>query len=751
MNKNRKLKKAGAVGLSVIMAVTLGMGSTMVCGANTQEKLGVSGIQKLVVEEVQKKLAKTEKEESVANDNAIYKEEIVYAYTDAKGTVNNITVSDWLKNSAGKDTVNDVSNLSNLENVKGDETFSTGENGAIAWDTKDRDIYYQGSSNSQLPVGMEVTYYLDGKEVQPSELVGKSGKFEMHVKYTNQSKEIVDIDGKEIEVNTPFAMVTAMILPEENFSNVTIDNGKILSDGNRTIAIGMGLPGLEESLDLDKDLEIELPDSFVMTADVTDFEMDSTFTIATSELLNDLGLDDVDNMDDLRDSLNELEDASVELVEGTEDLSDGVKTLKDKTGDFTDGLEELADGIDKMSDGAGTLQSGTIEYTDGVGTLADGIKQYVSGTKTLADGVIDYTNGAKKLQKGIQTLSDSTKELPSSLQTLSEGIESYGAGVNELVSEENMTALTNGTSALVNGIETVNGGLTSVQTGVTTINQSLTTLEASYSNNEQLIQSLKGIMATMEDGEQKTQLSAVVTNLETVTEAQKEGIAQLKASTASDSQLGQGIAALVSNTSENSALLKGAESLDTAAKKMSEGGKQLREAYPSLSKGAKQLSQAGKSLPSAMKELTSGAKTLVSNNSELQKGAKQLKKSGKTLNKGASKLSKNSTSLVNGVKVIKEATVKLLSGANQLTDGGSKLTDGIDELYDGSVDLKDGMKKFDKEGIKELTNIFDEDLQNVLDRVNAISKAGKSYNSFSGISSNMDGSVKFVMKSDGIK
>lgn len=751
MNKNRKLRKAGAVGLSVVMAMTLGMGGTMVYGANVQEKLGVNGVQKLVSEEIQKKLTEAEKEETTANDNAVYKEEVVYAYTDAKGTVNNITVSDWLKNSAGKSIVNDVSDLSDVENVKGDETFSTGENGTIAWDTKDSDIYYQGTSNSQLPVGMEVTYYLDGKEVQPSELVGKSGKFEMHVKYTNQSKKTVDVDEKEIEVNTPFAMVTAMILPEENFSNVTVDNGKILSDGNRTIAIGMGLPGLEESLDLDKDLDVELPDSFVMTADVTDFKMDSTFTVATSELLNDLGLDDVDNMEDLKDSLDELADASIDLVKGTKDLSDGVKTLKDKTGDFTDGLDELSDGISQMSDGAGTLQSGTKEYTNGVGTLSDGVKQYVSGAATLADGVIDYTNGAKKLQKGIQTLSDSTKELPSGLQTLSDGINSYGAGVNELVSEENMTALTNGTSALVNGIGTVNSGLTSVQSGVTAINQSLTTLEASYSNNEQLIKSLKGIMATMEDGEQKTQLSAVITNLEKVTATQKAGIAQLKASTASDSQLGQGVATLVSNTSENGALLKGAKSLDTAANKMSAGGEQLRKAFPSLSQGAEQLSKAGKKLPGAMKELTSGAKKLVSNNSKLQKGAKQLKTSGKTLNEGASKLTKNSDTLVSGVKAMKEATEKLLTGSNQLKDGGNKLADGVDELYNGSVDLKDGMKKFNEEGIEELTSTFDEDLQDVLDRVNAVSKAGKSYNSFSGISENMDGSVKFVIKSDDIK
>ncbi len=751
MNKNRKLKKAGAIGLSVVMAMTFGMDGTMIYGANVKEKIGVNSIQKIISEEVQKKLTESDKERTLTKDNDVCKEEVVYAYIDANGTVNNITVSDWLKNSAGKDIVKDVSDLADVENVKGDETFSTEEDGAMAWNVKDKDIYYQGNSDSELPIGMEVTYYLDEKEVQPSELAGKSGTFKMQVKYTNQSKKTVNIDGKKIKVNIPFAMVTAMILPEEHFSNVTIDNGKVLSDGNRTIAIGMGLPGLEDSLDLNKDLDIELPDSFIMTADVTDFKMDSTFTVATSDLLNDLGLDDVDNMDDLKDALDELADASIDLVEGTRDLSDGVKTLKDKTGDFTDGLNQLADGIGQMSEGADTLQSGTEEYTDGVDSLSDGVKQYVSGAVTLSDGVIDYTKGAKKLQKGIQTLSDSTKELPSSLQTLSEGINSYGAGVNELVSEENMAALTNGTSALSKGIEAVNGGLTSVQSGVATIHQSLETLEASYANNEQLIKSFNGMIATMEDGEQKEQLLLLVANLETVTASQKAGIEQLKASTASDSKLNQGITVLVSNTSEKGELLKGAKKLDTAANKMSDGGEQLRKAFPSLSQGAEQLSKAGQSLPSAMKELTSGAKTLVSNNDKLQKGAKQLKTSGKTLKEGAAQLTQNSSALVSGVKTIKEATGKLLAGADQLQDGSNQLSDGVEELYDGSIELRDGMDKFDKEGIEKLTTTFDEDLQNVLDRVNAISKAGKSYNSFSGIDDNMDGSVKFIIKSDSIK
>ncbi len=68
--------------------------------------------------------------------------------------------------------------------------------------------------------------------------------------YKNNEKKNVSVDGKDTEVYTPFVMMTGMILPNETFSNVTIDNGKIISDGNKNIVVGFGMPGLKDSLNL---------------------------------------------------------------------------------------------------------------------------------------------------------------------------------------------------------------------------------------------------------------------------------------------------------------------------------------------------------------------------------------------------------------------------------------------------------------------------------------------------------------------
>ena len=220
MNKNRKIKRSLTTSLAVGMSVMMGAVPVYAAGStDTQD---------------------------------VYKEETVYVNADATGNSDEVTVSDWLKNSGSvSGNLTDESILKEIKNVKGDETFT--ENGdQLTWNTAGEDIYYQGTTDKELPVSVKLTYFLDGKEVKPDELKGKSGHLKIQVQYTNNEKKTVTVDGKEEEVYTPFVMMTGMILPNETFSNVTIDNGKVISDGSRNIVVGFGMPGLKDSLDLDE-------------------------------------------------------------------------------------------------------------------------------------------------------------------------------------------------------------------------------------------------------------------------------------------------------------------------------------------------------------------------------------------------------------------------------------------------------------------------------------------------------------------
>lgn len=145
------------------------------------------------------------------------------------------------------------------------------------WDAQGNDIYYQGNIQKELPVGLSVRYYLDGKSVSPEELKGKSGKVTIRFDYENRQYETVQINGVNQRIYVPFAMLTGMILDNDTFQNVQITNGKLVNDGDRTVVVGLAFPGLQENLNLSRD-DLSIPDSVEITADVTNFSLGMTVT-----------------------------------------------------------------------------------------------------------------------------------------------------------------------------------------------------------------------------------------------------------------------------------------------------------------------------------------------------------------------------------------------------------------------------------------------------------------------------------------
>lgn len=410
MNRNSKLIKRGlttslAVGMSVMV------GAMPVYAASSDKK---------------------------DNDDKLYKEETVYVNADAAGNTDEITVSNWLKNSgdvSGKLT--DKSTLNDIKNVKGDEKY-TADGDKITWNTDGKDIYYQGTTDKELPVSVKLTYYLDGKEIQPNKLKGKSGHLKIKVNYENKSKKNVEVNGKTENMYTAFVMMTGMILPNDNFTNVTIDNGKVISDGNRSIVVGFGMPGLKESLNLDdiKDADdLTIPESLKVEADVTDFEMSSTFTVGLSDLTKDLDLDNITDMDSLQDALDELDDAALELVSGSNTLSDGTKTLADGVDSYTEGADTLNEAIQKYLSKDGELSGSVTEYVNGVNKIVNGVNEYAKGTNSLADGVTSYVNGEKKLAKGakqLTTLSDGLTKIQGAIDKMKASTDNKGEAKEDL-------------------------------------------------------------------------------------------------------------------------------------------------------------------------------------------------------------------------------------------------------------------------------------------------------------------------------
>lgn len=329
-------------------------------------------------------------------DNDADKDESVYLISDANGNVNKTIVVDHLKNKDKKDTLEDASNLSDIENVKGKEKF-TQSGDKLTWQAGGKDIYYQGTATAEPPVTQKVTYYLDGKEISPEDLAGKSGKVKIRFDYTNTTSYTETVNGEKQTVSVPFAAITGLVLGD-GFENIEVTNGKAEVSDSSSVVLGYALPGLKDSLgikDGDLDGDVNIPEYMEMTADVENFSMPAamTFVVNASDYVSTDGIDtsDLDDMiNDLKDASTQLQDGSKTLAEGTDTLSDGLSTLQSKLGTFASGV--------------GTLQSGLKTYTDGVSTLSGGLNKLNSNVPTLSNGITTLNSSAKSLNDGVALL-----------------------------------------------------------------------------------------------------------------------------------------------------------------------------------------------------------------------------------------------------------------------------------------------------------------------------------------------------------
>lgn len=826
MNKNRKMKRKVAASVAVGMSVMMGV--TPAFAAN-----GTS-------------------------NSEVYKEETVYVNAKASGKTDKVTVSNWLKNSGSvSGNLEDESTLSDIKNVKGDEKY-TADGDKLTWSTDSEDIYYQGTTDKKLPVSVKLKYYLDGKEMKPSELKGKSGHLKITVDYKNNEKKNVSVDGKDTEVYTPFVMMTGMILPNETFSNVTIDNGKIISDGNKNIVVGFGMPGLKDSLNLSSEEsdKVTIPESLSIEADVKDFTMSSTYTVALSDLLDDMNMDDIADVDDLQTALDDLEDAALQLVSGSDTLADGAGTLADGVNTYTEGVDTLNAGIQKYLGSNGELSGsvteyvngvnkvvkGVQDYTDGVNTLADGVSSYVDGEKQLAAGASQLTQlstGLKKVQSAIAKMEASTdgkgkdredikvasSELAAGTQALEDSLGTkqvqalmaqVGSMVqtgNELIAQteqlesgmqkgvaEPVTNIVKELTVLQKELDGLNTQLTNLKTTceskVTELNTAIddynnkvaAAKNAANTSSEKISQSIQALeiqksKASSDAEKQQLQQSIdALKNAKTAADGLKNVNTVEKASISIDnidtSDITKGIITLTGN-------------LQTASKTMEGLGSQLGEMQTkldtitdakdkipadqlnSLTSNITKLNAGMQGLDAGISELAAGISTLDSETSAqfptaiqgitaLNKGFAQLSGYNDSLVSGANKLKSNSPTLVAGVNKLQSGTNQLASGLNtlgsQMSSGSATLAansgalrSGAFELQSGAKELAEGMAKFDKEGTSKLKSTVEDELGDVIDRIDVLTSEDCKYNTFSGKDKAMDGNVKFVIETDAIE
>lgn len=571
-----------------------------------------------------------------------YKDETVYVLAGADGSVNKIIVSDWLKNSDGSALLRDTTDLTDVENVKGGETC-TREGGALVWDAQGGDIYCQGSTNQDLPVEMNVTYALDGRAVSPEELAGKSGKVTIRFDYTNNACEMVEIDGKQERICVPFAMLTGLVLDSERFTNVEVSSGRVYSDGSHTVVAGLAFPGLQENLDVDAG-KLEIPGYVEVTADVEDFQLANTVTIAVSDLFSQVDTDGLDSADDLSGALADLTDAMEALMDGSSRLYDGLDELLDKSGLLVDGINQLAAGTAALKTGSGDLTAGAAALETGSGGLAQ-------GAQAIQSGLGDLGGGAEQLQAGAAQLYDGAANLQSGLEALSANSETLVGGAQQVF------------AAL---LSSAGGQLKAAG------------LELPELTAENYAEVLEGVMAQLP-------------------EEAAGPVAAVKASLDSYNQFYQG---LVSYTAGVSEAAGGAGRLTGGAAGLAEGAEQVHSGALALREGADTLAGGATQVRDGAAALAEGAEQLERGIGQVAEGAQQLRTSAPALVDGVGQLRSGALELDHGLREFNE------EGIQKLVDAVDGDLNGLVERLRATVDAARGYGAFSGGGDGQVKFVY---------------------------------------------
>lgn len=641
------------------------------------------------------------------------KSETVYAVMDADGNTTDVSVSEWLKNEGKSNNLSDYSNLKNIKNTSGDEKMSRDGN-KLVWAAKGKDIHYTGDYDGELPVKVKVSYYLNGTKVSADEIAGKKGNVKIRFDY--DINDSVKENGYSL--TRPYAIVSAVVLSNDNFTNVTVNNGKAVNDGNSTAVVGIALPGMSDNLQID---ELDIPDHVTINAKTTNFEIDGTYTVADSGFMNDVDTTKLDDatgqVDELESALDKLSDASKKLVDGSSKLAKGANKLADSSSQIEEGTETLKDGTESMKKGSKDLSDGADKLVAGAQDLSSGTTQMKEGTEALnssvngADGLAGDNGSAKKLSAGAARVDAGIKQMGKTIAAQNAKLAQTAKSISDDLDGVNTKKVNAPSSADVDG---------ALKTAITA---------AEASGDQDTINALKNAKEKL--GTYETNVNDTVSSVNT--DKQKIITANQTAKTMYQSIASSSNDDLKKLQDGADELKAGTQALDTA---VNVGGtKADGTKVPSLSKAVAGLN-------SGAAQLDAGVNGYTDKDGKFHPGALLGLQS---LQAGIKVDTKDKTSLVTGVN-------KLDAGANKLVTYMGQLTEGAEDLSDGADTLASGMATFNKTGIQKLVSTLkDSDIKSTVNRVKATLDAASDGSFIGGKQDGQSGESKIIFKTDEVK
>lgn len=582
---------------------------------------------------------------------AFTKDETVYSKIDSNGNKYNTIVSDHIVNSEQEKLINDISDLANIKNINGDEEFSQDGNNLI-WKAEGNDIYYQGESQKDLPITCDITYELNGEKIEAANLAGKSGKVKITIEYLNKDSHMINIDGRNEKLYTPFVVVCGTIIDNNNNKNIEITNGKLIDDGSKTAVLGISLPGLQESLNISKD-KIDIPNKIEITMETTSFELNNIVTYVTPKLIEENDIEMFEKLDEIYNQVNNLQSSSKQIEEGANTLKEGTLTYNEKSKEFNSAISQISGGVSTINDNYSKIDTGISSLNDGSSSLKSGAKSVNEGTEAVS--------------KNLQTISSKLGELQTGTQSLQQGEKQLEAGINKIIASVNNIQGSDNSNKIAELNQLITANQNSINS-LTKLNETLNT-QLKQTNEEETKQIIMTQIKTNESVIKllKTDIGAYKETIETLKNTDMSNIKELQNALNS---LKQGIQNLQTGTN---ALYNGTTAIQQGSALLSTKTEELAKGTKSLYEGTIQISKGAKSLFAGSSQLKEGINTLDTNGAKLEDASSQLTGGAETISEGASTLADGIT------KFNKEGIEKI---CNYINGDLRNITNRIEKLQE---------------------------------------------------------------------
>ena len=644
---------------------------------------------------------------------ATSKSETVYSNLDSNGKAYKTIVSTQLTNEDKLNEITDISNLLNIENTNGDETFKK-EGNQVIWDSNGNNIYYKGESDKQLPVECKITYELNGEEISAEELKGKSGNVKIKINYTNNEKHIVSVNGKQVTMYTPFIIVAGTKIDNAKNKNIQITNGKIVDNGESTLAVGIAMPGMQENIGISKS-KIDIPEEIEISMETEDFEMGNIIAVVAVKGIDE---DLTSDLNSMYSQISELSNASNKIVAGANQLKDGTT--------------ELVNGVDQLKEGTGTAYAGSKQIKNEVEESTKNLKN--DNTPAIDSKTLESIK-AQAMQSA--TL---TAEQKAAISSQAKEGATLTAEQKAAISEQAKEGATLTTEQKAAISEQAKEGAT------------LTT-------EQKKVISAKAKEGATITKEQKEKIKAEARKSVTFTEEQREAIIAQAPATLTDEEK-QLIVTIAQNTAYKTAEETALAVAQNIATQTAEKTAQTVAQSIATQTAEKTALTVAQSTATQTAEKTAQTVAQSTATQTAEKTAQAVAQStatqtaGETATQTATQVGnqakqKFTNQVVSQMSTLGSALSELTNGLETIDNGVSALAVGTNKLDNGALQLASGVKTFNDQGISKINNLVNGDLRNFASRLEKINELANEYNNYAGIQDGTEGEVRFIMIVDG--